>query len=272
MDDGDESPDRISVYEPVRERDWTRYTQTPPGYFGSPGDGLVDLGLHLASDERFVRCAVERVYRGMLGREATLRDDGAIAEHRDAFVASGLDLKALVRSVLTDPRYRGTAAPSAFGGMPEPVELETITPDQLGSELEALTGYRMTIEDRDALRLDYGLRAVAGGSDQGDATLPSTGLALVHRRLAEAAAAAVVDGVGSGGVLGDLVGDLERPPSGETLAALVLATSSQVVAPDGAETEALQTLWEDAEALSDPPTAWKAVLTALLSDPARLVY
>ncbi len=272
MDEGGEDPAALATYEPIRERDWVRYTGRAPGFFGTPGDGLVNLGLQIARDERFVRCGVERVYRGMLGRDAELSDDGAIAEHRDAFVNSDLDVKALVRSVLADPRYRGTRTPSAFGGQPEPVELKTITPDQLSSDLQALTGYRMTFEDRDALRLDAGLRAVAGGSDQGDAALPSTGLALVHRRLAEAAAVAVVDGVVEGGIVRPLVGSFERPPTGEELSRLVLATSSQVIGPEGPEVDALLALWTDAEAITDAPTAWKAVLTALLSDPARLVY
>ncbi|MEM6930841.1 MAG: hypothetical protein AAF602_28160, partial [Myxococcota bacterium] len=262
----------LATYEPNGERDWVRYTGRPPGYYGTPGDGLVNLGVQIASDERFVRCGVERVYRGMLGRDAELSDDGAIAEHRDAFVSAELDIKALVRSVLDDPRWRGTRVPSAYGGQPEPVELKTVTPDQLSSDLFALTGYRMTFDDRDALRLDIGLRSVAGGSDQGDAELPSTGLALVHRRLAEAAAVALVDGVVTGGSLAGSLPGFQQAPTGEELAELVLATSSQVIPADGPEVAALTELWTDAETLSDPPTAWKALLTGLLSDPARLVY
>ncbi|MEN0066954.1 MAG: DUF1588 domain-containing protein [Myxococcota bacterium] len=272
MDSVAESPEALSTYEPTRERDWMRFTDRPPGYFGTPGSGLLDLGIQLASDERFVRCAVERVYEGMLGRDAAPIDDGAIAEHRDAFVTSGLDLKALVRSVLTDARYQGTPVPTAYGGRPEAVELKVITPDQLSQELEALTGYRMTFDERDALRLDSGLRSVAGGSDQGNATLPSTGLALVHRRLAEAAAVGLVDGVVTDGELSRFLPSFDRAPTGEQLAELVLVTSSQQIPVDGPEADALLALWEDSRALTDPPTAWKALLTALLSDPARLVY
>lgn len=269
--DGDNALD-LYTYDPFRERDWARYTRRAPGYYGTPGNGLVDLGVAIASDERFVMCGVERVYRGMLGRRAELSDDGALAEHRDAFVASALDIKALVRSVLDDPRYRGTRAASAYGGQPEPVELKTITPDQLSSELFDLTGYRMRLQERDLLRLDFGLRAVAGGSDQDSATLPSTGLALVHRRLAEGAAVAIVDDLVEGGAITAIVSDFERAPTSAELAELVLATASVSIEAGGPETEALSTLWADLEAATDAPTAYKGLFTALLADPARLVY
>lgn len=259
-------------YRVERERDWLRYTDRPPGFFGEPGESLLDLGAQIASDERFVACGVKRVYEGLLGRRVTPDDDGALAEHRDAFVSGGLTLSALVQSVLADPRYQGRSEPSTYGGHPPSVALKVITPDQLESELEALTGYRMTIADRDVLRLDSGLRAVAGGGDQGAATLPSTGLLLVHRRLAEAAATAVVDGTVSGGTLAPVVSSWQTEPSREELVALVLATVSRPLAVDGEEVDALLALWRDLHVIADAPTAHKGLLTALLADPQRLVF
>lgn len=266
--------DNWSTYAVAAERDWATYTGRRPGWFGEPGDGLHDLGVKVASDQRFVSCAVQRVYEGMLGRRASLQDDGALAEHRDAFIRSGLSLRSLVRSVIDDERYLGLRTETAYGGTPEDVELKVITPEQLSTELLATTGYRMTAgeEGRDLLSVDYGLRALAGGSDQGSATSPSTGLVLVHRRLAEAAAGALVEGSVSGGALSSVLSGFDTEPEADQLVELVAITASERIPADGAEVEALLTLWRDLEDLSDPPTAWRGLLTALLADPKRLVY
>ena len=130
----------------------------------------------------------------------------------------------------------------------------------------------MSFFERRALEVDYGLRTVAGGSDQGAATLPSTGLLLAHRRLAEAAAVAIVDDVVEGGRLGPALPSFETAPDGPLLAELVLLTTSEVIPAEGREVDALSALWSDIAATSTPQTAWKGLLTALLADPARLVY
>lgn len=263
-----------STYAVSAERDWVTATGRAPGWFGTPGSNLPDLGVFVARDPRFVSCAVKRVYEGLLGRRARVDDDGALAEHRDAFIVSGLDLKSLVRSVLDDERYRGLRSESAFGGTPEDVELKVITPEQLSTELYALTGFRMTDgeDGPDALAVDYGLRALAGGSDQGAATSPSTGLVLVHRRLAEAAASAIVEGAVSGGAVTSIVSDWSASPTPEQLVDLVAVTASVRIPADGPEVAELGRLWQDLAEAESPDTAWRGLLTALLADPQRLVY
>jgi hypothetical protein len=271
----DARPESRALYRPERERDWMRTTERPPAFFGQPGENLADLGRQIAGDPRFVGCIVKRVYTQMMGRRAALEDDGALAEHREAFLAGELRLKALYRSMIRDPRYRGQALRSSFGGHPDPAVLKLITPDILGSEIESLTGYRMQFDGRDALSLDYGLRAISGGSDHGASTDPSTGLVLVQRRLAEAAARAVVDGITSDGAVGaalDAV-DLDAPPRAEDLAALMEVIQSRVVEPEGEEVAALMALFDELVVFgSENRIAWAGLLTAMLGDPDLLLY
>lgn len=266
--------DRASwaTYTPSQEREWMRSTQKAPGFFGTPTTGLRDLGRALASDERFVMCAVRRVYQGLMVRPLAITDDGALATHREAFLASGLNLKALIRSVLDDPGYRGLAWRTDFGGRPEVATYTLVTPGILASELEDLTGYRMRLETRDALTLDFGLRAVAGGSDRGAATTPSTGLVLVQRRLAEAAASAMVNGT-TEGRMSPLVAtsDLDTPPTPEAVQRMLRMTTGRSVTPDGPEVLALLQLWTDLDAVTNPEQAWTGLITAILADPERLL-
>lgn len=194
-----------SDYSPANERAWELYTGAAPAYYGRSGGRLLDLAEHIANDERFVACTVKRVYEGMLGRKVVLADEGAVAEHREAFLESGLSLKALVRSVLTEPSYRGRAWQPRFGGAPEPVAKKLAPVDVLADSLTELSVYRMTLQGRSAIRLDSALRTLAGGSDRGDAMQVSTGAVLVQRRLAEAGAmhaiAAAAGGESTGGIL-----------------------------------------------------------------------
>ena len=265
-------------YHPEREQQWRDATGAHPGWFGVPDGGtLRDLGEDVARDDRFVRCAVERVVASMLGRPLVVADEGMIDEHRDAFVQSGLSLKALFRSVLHDPRYRGIAARSRFGGAPAAARFKLATPEQTAKTLFALTGYSLALSGRDALSLDLGLRSVAGGTDHGSALTPSAGQALALRRVSEAGAAHVVDTLATGdsgdtGALGAALArvPLDQAPSRAVVARLVLVVRSRVVDADSADVDELLALWTEAKA-DGPRDAWVALLTALLADPEQVV-
>lgn len=261
-------------YHPEGEHDWLTETKRPPGYYGVPTGGLPDLGHLVARDPRFVMCAVKRFYGAFLGRPLTLSDDGAVLAHREAFLASGLRLKALVRSVLGDAAYRGRTEPSPYGGTPEAAAVKVANAASVATAIEALTGYRLNVYGRRGVDTDEALRGIAGGSDAGYPSEPSTGLVLVHQRLAEAAAAAVIDGLGSGPVAERLAAeDLSARPSGAALSDLLLVVLSRVVAPDGPEVAALSALWDDSLRVSQSPRdAWVATLTALLADPELVLY
>jgi hypothetical protein len=261
-------------YHPEQERDWQGTTGRPPGFFGVPGETLVDLGRQIAGDERFVRCAVERVFAALFGRSPTIDDDRAIAEHREAFVASGLRLQPLFASVVHDRAYRGARHRARFGGTVAPVVQKPVSPSLLSTQLFALTGFRLTWAGRDALAVDYGIRTVAGGSDRDPAKTASVGLVLATRRLAEGAAFALTRGTG-GGALGALLVDfdLDSPPQDATLALVVATAHARPVAATGEEVVALAALFDELMTIEpDARAAWQGVLTAVLADPALVSY
>lgn len=270
----DYSPYDRSVYHSEREDQWQAVLQVEPGYFGRPSDGLYDLGRLIAADERFPSCAAETFYRGMLQRELTTADDDALVAHRDALIGGGVTMRALFRSLVRDPAYR--AGPSDESALPN---RKLVTPELLGREVEELTGYRMTVAEWDLLTSDlYGLRLLAGGIDGVNATsaprVHTPTLLLVQERLAEAAARYAVDSGTS--PLFPLVPPTEAGDEA-TRRAQIVGLALRVIgaewATDGVEVDALAELWDAATATDgDPRTGWTAVLTALLRDPALVVY
>jgi len=264
-----------SSYKPEAELMWSNQTEAVPAFFGTPTSGtLRDLALRISSDERFVACTVERMYEAFIGRPVTLDDEGQLVAHRETFLASGLSLKSLARALLRDPAYRGKRELSSYGAYPEPATAKLASPEQLSSSLFDLSGYALTVDGRNAIDVDKGLRALAGGSERGPSRTPSLGHALVHRRLAEGAARFLVEGTGSDSRIGKTLGatDLDQPPSGAALVALILETRQQSVTTSSAEVAELQALWTAADENQGASEAWAAVLTALLADPALAVY
>ena len=126
-------PLEMFVYHPDRELLFDVYLQTSPAYFGTPTSGLMDLGEQLASDPRFVECAVEQVIGFLLKRDAVPSD--RLSAHREAFLDGGLTLRSLYRSVLSDPLYQ----PNLVGE--KGVDAKMISVDQLSSSVEELTGF-----------------------------------------------------------------------------------------------------------------------------------
>ena len=264
-----------SFYHPENELSWQTETAAVPAFFGKPTAGsLRALALAIAGDERFVACTTRRMYEAFLGRPAALADEGQLAFHREAFLASGLSLKALVLSLFNDAAYRGQARSSTFGGTPEPVDAKLVSPQLLGSSLYDLSGYRMSYGGRDLISVDYGLRALAGGSERGASASPSLGRALVHRRLAEGAAQAVISQATPSSRIGALLSDadLAAQPSPETLVALLFEVQSVRPEADGEQVQALLSLWDAVASQQDAQAAWTALLTAVFSDPSLAVY
>jgi hypothetical protein len=257
----------MTRYHPERERSWQVTTGTAPGFFGRPGHTLRDLGQQMAADPRFVECTVRRVYEALLARPADLDDTDALTHHREVFLAGGLKLRALVRSVLADPRYRGAVSDEAGG-----VTRKLVTPELLASQIEDLTGYRLTSSGFDLMSTDaIGLRSLAGGVDgysgSTPARMPNTTMVLVQQRLAEAAAAHAVE-------MGSLItpGDDEQEVAAavQTLHRRLFGTR---VAADGPEVGAALALWRDLEvAEGDARAAWTGVLSVLLRDPEFVLY
>ncbi len=271
----------LTEYHPERELQWGDQTGVPPGYFGSPGFTLKDLGRQLAADNRFAECAVEQATHLLLGRDLVLDDTGRLVQHREAFIQGGATLRALVRSVIASPEYRAGDVDDAVS-----VPWKLASADLLASQIEDLTGFRWTTDGYDLLQsADVGFRTLAGGADgyyaTKGATLPNATLVLTHERLAEAAAAYVaatdlaldpterrllvdVDAAETSG---------SAPSSVRQLQTLHLRLFGKRVAETDPEVVELAALYDDVFAIQqDPTSAWAAVVSALLRDPDLLLY
>mgnify|MGYP000730931220 CR=1 FL=1 len=272
-------------YHPEREALWAAYLETPPSYYGEPGSSLGDLGRQIAADPRFAECAVEQVYTAMLRRDADLGDTDALTLHREAFIQGDLRFKALVKSVVSDPRYRAGDSDDplveAAGAMP----LKMVSTDQLASQVEDLTGFAWTYADYEMLANDLvGVRTLAGGADGvtvvRSARSPNATLVLVQERLAELSS---IHAVVQAGEAGDTrlfteVDFTETPATDRDaivaqIQVLHASIFGRAVAADGPEVEANIELFEALLAIDDSiPAAWAGVLMALLRDPDFLLY
>lgn len=277
-----ESAGEISTYHPERERLWETATGVVPAYYGEPGSSLADLGQQIAADSRFPSCAVEQVFEGLLRRDATLDDTDALVRHREAFLQGGLTLRALFASVVGDARYRAGDTDHALA-----VPTKMLTPEQLATSIEDLTGFDWSYYGYDMMRSDVvGLHLLAGGTDgltvTASAREPGATVVLVQERLAEAAATTLVPAEralepGERRLLTE-IDFTETPDAGRAamvaqIQALHLRIFGTRVAEDGEEVEANLALWQELYAINqDADEAWAGLLTALLRDPDFLLY
>lgn len=275
----DKTAAELTEYHPERESAWRTTTELPPGFYGTPGFTLADLGRQLAGDPRFVQCAVERTWELLLRRPVRESDRGeldALSRHREAFIAGGLTVRALVRSILTDPRYR--EAPNPATGQGE----KLVPPEVWANVLEQWTGFRLTAGGADLLATDRtGFRTLAGGGDgragSEPATLPTTTMAIVWQRSAEAAAAFAVQNW-NGSPLFEFEPATPFPGSAQDglwrdqIVHWHDRLFGNDVTRDSLEVTSALELWRQLDAMDGPSAAWAGLLTALLRDPELVVY
>jgi hypothetical protein len=263
-------------YYPSREQDWQRYTGVEPGYYGQEAPSLWHVSRAVVADPRFLTCAVDTTWSFYLGRTATLGETDRASADREAFLDGSLRYRSLVRAVLGNPYYRsddpthtGTTGPKRLG------------PDQLAAAVEALTGYRWTVEGGiDAVvNDDHGFRILAGGVDGILVTeAPETDSAtirLVHQRLAEAAASYAVAAEASldpsARTLLTELPNLSESPTDERaraqLRALVRRIHTRSPGTDSEDITRLLTLYRALEEDSSPQEAWSGCIAALLQHP-----
>lgn len=273
-------------YHPERERQWRAMTELAPAFYGEPGFTLGDLGRQLASDPRFVQCAVRRGFELIMRRAPNERDPrelDALTRMREAFLAGGLTFRSIARAVVSDPRY----------ALAEPAEHARVVPPEMWSDvLFDLTGFRFTTGGADLLTTDLtGLRTLAGGGDgragSSVATAPTATMSLAWERTAEAAALYAVDHPNAAPDARALFTavDVDAEPAGDSglavddddmraeAVALHRRLFGTVVTPAGPEVRETLHLWDRAFAIEgDARRAWAAVLTALLRDPDMVFY
>lgn len=269
----------VTWYHPEREQLGPDLLGVEPAWFGTPVDSLTDLAWEVAVDPRFPRCAAEGFAEALWRRPVVLEDFDRVETLRAGFVANGLLVRELLREVLDTPEYRA-------GGLAEDASAEVearertarlLSPDQLASLVEDLTGFRWTHAGFDQLANDErGYRVLAGGVNGVNVLEPqgAPGLswALVVKRLAEAAAGhAVETELLQGGEPRAFAGvDLQTRPGDEDFEAWFAATTWRLRAerPDEGEAEAAAELWTALEAEGGASVAWQGLLSGMIRDPA----
>ena len=257
-------------YEAVDETLWEIFTQRRPGFYGSGSTGLASLATQIANDPRFRTCTVRQVYEAFLGRQATRVDDTAIAGHKAAFEEGGLRMKALVRSILQDPVYRGSA-----DNLRSVVDRKLIAPEILQTAIEDLTGFVAHIDGRDLLRNDErGLHVLGGGlsARSGDAppTSPSIPRVLTYQRVAEMAAVWAATHPHSARALSGIDPQAGTPNRSE-LQNIYMRVLGRP--PSTPELDSLSALVEELQNLDLNSTeTWAATLSSVLRSPEFVTY
>jgi len=278
------SADEITIYHAEREPMGEQYLKVSPAYFGTPMTGLVELGPLIAADPRFIRCTAQSMAELLWRREIVLEDFEQIEDLRTAFDDADLRLKPLIRAVTDTDTYRA-------GGLSEPLDelqadqeltLRLLSPDQLASALEDISGFRWTWNGFDQMVNDtIGYRVMTGGINgwsvfvaQSDASLSR---ALTIRRLTQGAAQQAVADDLAGGVPSPRLFshiDLDSRPGDAEFTAELEALRWRLYAsqPDEGELEEDEALWSQIEADSGPEVAWEMLLWVLLNDPRFTTY
>jgi hypothetical protein len=222
---------------------WSGEAEVGGAWVGVPVEDLEGLASAVLADPRFARCAVERTWRDLVGTDPS---SGELRAMTAVFEASGLDLRALARSIALDGPLR-EGAPSV------PVDAQ-----RRARAVEALTGWRWTVPGDAA----WGEVDAVGSHRWGVAGLwtgPSAGW--VQRRQAEEAAGAAVAAAAADPSASVLFPDgLPTEPTDAALGHLHAAVLGEV----DADLTATRALWEEVAEREDGEVAWAAVVAALL--------
>lgn len=265
-------------YHPERELLGAVELGVEAHWFGTPVSGLAEMAQQIAWDPRFRTCAAKTMARGLWRRDPGLSDFQTLMSLRAAFEAGDLRLRPLIKAVLmTDAYQAGESSAESDEHL-----ARLLMPDQLHSVVEDLTGFSWWYGNFDQMANDtHGYRIMAGGVNGYHVTRPqsvsSVTQALVVQRLFEAGASTVVshDLVDEAEVPHMLAGvTLDDRPGDEAFDEQVSQLHWWLMAREITDEElaALSELWWAAEALSDAPTAWVAVLSAMLRDPEFVSY
>ncbi|MDG1478900.1 MAG: hypothetical protein P8R54_04880 [Myxococcota bacterium] len=275
----DYNPEELGYYHPERELIYRDILDVEMAFFGQPVSSLAQLGLVIASDSRYSRCAAQNLATVMWRRPVQREDFDTITTLDDAFIDGDLTIRPLLAAITDTATYRAGAVTAEAAEHENTARL--IAPDLLAAAIEDLTGFSWTYDSCDQLDNDAeGYRVLAGGVDGNKVTAPQQdpGLtwALVTERVAQAAADTVVEAdLLSGGTrLLDRVSTDSRPGDDaftEQLDDLHWRLHAQRLS--DAERADQEALWEAVLSISsDPATAWSAVLTAQLRDPEFVSY
>ncbi len=266
----------------------------PPSWYGQPASDLEDLGRLIAEDPRFSACMVRRFYSEMMHVPLESVPVEVIAPF-DRDFRQGFDARALVRAIVLSDEFAGRQVIDGSGHpalRPPDVGLRKVTPQQLDSLVQELTGYqwRATVPFelesgpigsvplmRDPL---FGYRTLAGGPNGFDTVTHSRTMdastLLVASALAERAARHAVAEAGASLLTVDGAregtNDAVRTQLRQLHLRLFGERRDESVAADEAELDRAVTLFNTVRDACDVGRAWEVTLAALLQDPRLLMF
>jgi hypothetical protein len=254
-----------------------------PSYFGQAAASVADLGRVIAEDPRFSLCATKRFYSYLHQIDLEDVDLEAVAGLQQRFIESGLDAKALAKAVVLDDAFRISHSDDEAEAE-ELVGVLKIRPDQLGSMIDDLTGFRWQLHPAVALgQVDLlddsfvGFQVLGGGIDSAFVTKPAHTFNATSSLVLEAVAAEAAAHV--------VASDAKADPSARRLFAHVDpkgGTEEQIrqqlswlharlfaewVSPASAEVDESYALYASLlQHGGDPARAWEGTLAAMLQD------
>jgi hypothetical protein len=264
------NPLEALYYHPERERMGPAELQVDAAWFGEPVDSLAEVGVFVANDPRFARCAAQTVSEALLRRPLDEDDTDTLEDARRAFVRSDLRLSALLVQVTDTPEYRAGASDDDRA-----LTTRLVTADKLGPLMRDLTG--VGFQDVDTDWTDVEGRALGGAVDGWQTftpqRTPSLTTQLLAQRYSQIVAAELVpdDLAHVDGVLLDQV-DMSADEAAVRAQLDALSWRLFAVRPDAAWTDSTWGLWQSVESQSGPEAAWQAVVSALLQDPLFVSY
>jgi hypothetical protein len=268
----DRSPAEYLRYHAAREYFWETWGGgVGPAFEGQASATAGDLGPAVAASPLFSACAVEQARALLLLDPVAAQDPEAAEADRVSFVESGLQMRALVASVQRDPRWRGVGDPAAGDA-----SRRLLVGERMEHAMSALVGAELRVDAWGLTDNDRaGLRTLAGRDDLHSlavgAAVPGPTQVLVQEALAEAVAglATADDPMGTLFSPEDLQADPDEAAFARVHGRLTLAALSRPATAE--ERAADRALYDAARAAgASPAEAWRAVLTALLQDPAAV--
>lgn len=288
----------FNPYRPAYDLGRLALRLRPPGYYGADSAKLDTLGANIAADPRFSSCTARRFWSHLAQRPIDQAPFQVTARLQQRFIASGWSARALLRDIVLSPEFlaidRDGDRPTE--AVPGPL---IVRPWQHQALVEQLTGFRYRVGVDDLICRTTGLLcygdvdlatddvhgydAMSGGFDGARVQRPAhtaTPVKLLFAAaLAEEAAAYVVrEDLALAPARRRLLKliDAETRDEADVRAQLAALHDAVLAEPDAPDSEAVAlswTLWSSTVARTDDPIdGWRAVLAAMLQDPAVLYY
>ena len=253
---------------------WTDTTQVGPAFNGRPGETVTDLVTEISADRRYARCITQRLYEALIDRPSGAEDQQVINQYTQAFITSGLKIRALIKSLVLDKVYRG-----ASDGRRQGTARKALSPELLDRVIQDLTGSQLTNEGVPLmLSDDSGYHILGGGlsAEAGDYPSQTHNVTriLVQNRLAETASWYVVatQGQSRDRLLGDIDPSTDPMRRADIVHILSLVWSQDVPS-NSQDVDELLGLFNELRTQNVPPTdAWAGVLSVIFRSPEFIMY